>query len=554
MIQKIKSNWIEILAIGAIFAGLLICNLPAMTWINTDSDGCHYILAAKHMLPAHNTSAPLFLLIGRLFLFLPFGTDAWLMGLISVLSTTICSILIYKVVRHHLSEQPKERLYAITASLIYGGSALVISQSTIIESYALATMFSVLAYYLSLKKKWVWVSVVIGLLWATHTIFAWSTWAILLFKYKELRNIPLAVITLLFLGFYAYIPIVTAINGDIGMWNNTTLQGFFEGQWGVLWMLTGGLSLWDMPKRILDTLGIYGVSMGIGIIMVIIGMIKYRKGYWELILLISFPLVYFATNLAAETYVYIMPAIAFGATYTGIILSKLNIKWAYATVAVAVALMVFNINYFDIGRTLDPNLSAQRYYDEELPKIGDGEIYLGGGWTWAIVYLYNMEEGRNIIPICTDILPSNDYLDKIESDGIKLVRTDSESFVDKQWAVAQTIAELNDNVWLAKETIPEEYQYEIVRADVNMNLITRWLGHEVEPKIAWKPSNPYDFITGSLEVKEWKFILKSNHNARNAIVWAIYGLGAVWLFNKIFRRKKNETETKTEKETNTTTS
>ena len=87
-----------------------------------------------------------------------------------------------------------------------------------------------------------------------------------------------------------------------------------------------------------------------------------------------------------------------------------------------------------------------------------------------------------------------------------------------------------------------------------MDLITRWFGHEVVPKINWKPSNPYEFITGSLEVAEWKFILKSNHNARNAIVFAIYGLGAYWALSKIFRRKKNGDTAKTEEETTTTTS
>jgi len=39
----IKRNWVEILVFGAILAVLLVCNAPGMTWINTDSDGAHYI-------------------------------------------------------------------------------------------------------------------------------------------------------------------------------------------------------------------------------------------------------------------------------------------------------------------------------------------------------------------------------------------------------------------------------------------------------------------------------------------------------------------------------
>jgi hypothetical protein len=103
-------------------------------------------------------------------------------------------------------------------------------------------------------------------------------------------------------------------------------------------------------------------------------------------------------------------------------------------------------------------------------------------------------------------------LEKIESEGVILERSESERHIDKQMEVALSIAQNNDNVWLAKETNPASYEYELVSAKDNLWLITRWLGHEVNPQIQWKPSNPYQFITGSLEVSEWKFILKSNHN------------------------------------------
>ncbi|KKM96877.1 hypothetical protein LCGC14_1173760 [marine sediment metagenome] len=534
----VKRYWIEILAFGAVFAVLLMDVAPALTWINTDSDGAHYVLAAKYMLPAHNTSAPLFLLLGRLFLFLPFGAEAWRLGLISVLATTGCTILIYMVVRHYLADNSRGRLYAIIAGLIYGGSALVISQSTIIESYALATMLSVGAYYCALRKKWILASVMIGLIWAVHTIFAWTTWLVLFVTYKELRNVVLVMITLAFLVFYAYIPITTAINGDLGMWNNTTFGGFFGGQWGVLMMLTGGISIWDIPKRIIDTIGILGVSFGLGFIVFVIGLWRIRKTNRALVFLIFIPIVYFVTNLAAQTYVYLMPAIAFGTILIGVTLSRLHISLSYVTLVVAVGLLIFNANYFDIGRTLDPNLSAQKFYDEELPKIKDGDIFMAGGWTWAITYLYNKEEGRDIVPVSIDILPSNEYLGMLEAKGIKLVRTDSDSHIDKQWEVALSIAQNNSNVWIASETIPSQYEYEVVPAEGNEWLMTRWLGHEVVPEISLMPSNPYDFITGAIEVSEWKFILKSNHNARFLFTWAVFGYFVFWLVDRRISARK----------------
>ena len=530
----VKKYWLELLVFGTIFAVLLNCNLPGMTWINTDSDGAHYILSAKYMGVAHNTSAPLYLLLGRLFLFIPLGTDAWRMGLISVFSTTIACVFIYMIVRYYVSN----KWYALISSLIYGGSALVISQSTIIETYALSTCLSLAAYYFSLRKRWVLSCVFMGLILAIHPLFFGMVWFVMVIAHKELRSVKLVALTWAFLAFYAYIPLTRIYGGVPSMWGNTTIAGFFKNNFGTMWMLCGGLSLYDIPKRILDTILIMGISMGLSLFVVIWYFIKQKTCRSKLLWLFVIPVFYFIINLSAETYVYMIPAVAFGAVASGIAFVKLNKKIVYAVAVSAVALTGFNAYYLDIGRTLDPNLSAQKYYDEELPKIQDGEIYLGGGWTWAICYLFNKENNRNIIPVCTDILPSQEYLDIAEFNGIKLTRTNSESFIDKQWLVAKSIVEQNDNVWLAKEINPATLEYEIVPGKENMWLIDRWLGYEVSPGIAWKPSNPYAFITGALEVGEWKFILKSNHNARLAIIWTVYALGFYWLMEKLFKRKK----------------
>lgn len=561
----IKKYWPEIMVFGAIFGVLLLTNLPGLTWINTDSDGAHYLLSAKYMGVAHNTSAPLYLLLGRLFLYLPFGSEPWRMGLISVIATSIASIFIYKVVMWHLlgwrinkmvrkmvrrekidSIQNYARAYALIASLIYGGSVLVISQSTIIETYALTTCLSVIAYYCAIQGKWLKSSIAMGLTLAIHPLFFLGIWLVLFIAHKEFRTIKYQLIIWGFILFYLYVPISKLYSEIPPMWGNESVAGFFKNNFGTMWMLVGGLSLFDIPKRILDTLAILGVSMGLSLIVVCWYFIKERTLKSKLLWLFVLPVFYFIINLSAETYVYMMPAIAFGAIATGIALSKLKPVWLYSTGLVAILLLAYNANYMDIGRTLDPNLSAQSYYNNELPKLKDGDIFLGGGWTWAIVYLYNRQEGRNIIPVCTDVLPSQEYLDIVETEGIKLTRTDSESFIDKQWLVAKSIVEQNDNVWIAKEINPATLEYELVPGKDNMWLIDRWLGYEKEPQIAWKPSNPYAFITGALEVSEWKFILKTEHNARLAIIWSIYGIGFYILVERLFKRensKKKKTAT-----------
>lgn len=222
-----------------------------------------------------------------------------------------------------------------------------------------------------------------------------------------------------------------------------------------------------------------------------------------------------------------------------------------ATLLIALGLWGFNANYLDIGRTLDPEMSAMKFYNEELSKIPDGEIYMGGGWTWAMVFLYNREEGRNIIPICTDALPSNKYLDILESQGIKLTRYPDTSYITKEGSIAVSIAEQNEHVWISKVTKPEVYQYKIVPAKDNIDYIGRWIGQELTPSWQFKPSNPYKYITGQLEVAEWHHILMSKKNAVFVIFCGLCGYTIFWVFTGGFRRKKHEIRNK-EKETTTT--
>jgi hypothetical protein len=544
MFSWLKKYWLEVV-VFLIIGGAILNNIsPSITWINTDSDGAHYILAAKYFMLAHHMSAPLYLIVGHFFLYLPFGTEAWRMGLMSALGTLVCSIFIYLIVGELLREDKRKRLYAIISALIYGGSALVITQSTIIETYTLATMCGIMAYYFVLKKRWVWSSVMLGLGLAIHPFLAFMVWAVIFFSFKEMRNWKRWLITIAFFLFYLYIPIIGYINPDDTMWGNTTSKGFFGGTYGMVMMLTGGLSMWDLPKRILDTLGILLISFGVGIIPLVYYYFKNKKWRYHLLWVVLIPILYFATNLAAETFVYQLVAIAFGSIVIGLGLSKMKKWWASVVLIGAIGIMGFNVNYLDIGRTLDPEMSTMKFYNEELAKIPDGEIFLGGNWNWAMVYLYNKEENRNIIPVSIDMLPDDTYLTILNDMGIKTEKSSSDSYITKQGELALSVARLNDNVWIAKETKPEVYQYVIEPTKGNEAYLGRWIGQELKPQWKWKPSNPYLFITGQLEVKEWNHILYSN---KNALFVIFCGLCSLFIFRVVMitiirSRKTKETK------------
>jgi len=533
----LKKYWLEVLVFSALAIILMVDLSPQWTWCNTDSDGAHYTLAAKYMTTAHHMSAPLYLLLGRLFLFLPFNSEAWRMGLMSVLGTLGSCIFIYLILRHLLGDNAKVRLYSIASVLVFGGSALVISQSIIIETYALATMCGVGAYYFALKQRWLLASVMLGAGLAVHPFLAFIVWAVMFVAFKEMRNWKRYGLTIIFFTFYLYIPIVKLVGNDIGMWGNTTPKGFFEGTAGMVLMLTGGLSVWDFPKRVIDTVLILLASLGLGIVPLACHFIKMRTWKYHLLWLVLIPIIYFATDMAAETFVYCLPSIAFGSIAVGLGLSKMRRQWAFAVLAVAIVLLGFNGWYFNMSN-LDPDMSAMKFY-HDLDRIPDGQYFMGSGWTWAMIYVYNKEENRNVIPISQDAIVSDEYLSILDKMGVKYERSDAESYITKEGEIALSIARLNNNVWIAKETKPEVYQYEIVPAKGNEAYIGRWIGQEIQfGNWQWKPSNPWLFISGKLEVSQWHHILWSNRNMLHVMAYGLLGYGGWIAASKMLRRRK----------------
>ncbi len=558
MKELLKKYWAEILVFGIIFGVLLMDCIPDYTWINTDCDGPHYTYSAQYLYPAHKTSAPLFLLLGHLVLYLPVGLEAWRFALLSVIASVITCVFIYLIIKNRTGN----KWYGLIGSLIFGSSALVISQSIIIETYALVTMFGILAFYFAEKKRWILTALMLGAGGAIHHLIGFPIIILLVFN-KELRNWKYIGIMASFLLFYLYIPIT---NRPPYMWqspNNELGSSFISDNLSTMLMLWGGLSIWELPKRILDTIELLGVSLTAGIIPIVWYLkIRHddknpiRKKHWKepLLWLFFLPIVYYMANLAPQTYVYIMPSIAFGAIIAGIGMSRIKKEVIIAIACVLVVMLGFNANYFDVGRTLDKNMSAREFYDNELSKVPDGQILLAQqGWEWAMVYPYNKNEGRNIVPVCTGTLASQQYQDLLKSWNIKFnIPKEKVTLVELQNYIIKSITENNENVWTTFPTEPKTYGAEIApvknKGIYDTENYNRLLGELVTPLSItdgsmdkmwkWKPSNPYDIITGAIEVKEWVYIIFSNYSVATFSMMGMIGAVPCWILYMILVKRK----------------
>lgn len=535
----IKKYWAELLVFITIAVIIFTDISPSPTWMNTNSDGIHLTFAAKYLLPAHKGSAPLYLLWQHFMLMIPYGTEYWRMALMSAIPTIITAIMIYFIVR----KLTGKRLIAIASCLVYGSSALVISQAIIVKYYPLVTMLGVLAYWFSLNKKWKSTALCLGASGAIHPISLFFMIPMLI-GFKELRKWKTLASMALFLLFYLYIPIT---NRPPYMWDAPNSKGIFwfiSDTLATAAMLSGQLSIWDFPKRVLDTIGILGLCFTIGLVPLVYCLWK-TKWYKSLIFwLVALPVIYFVSDLAIQTYVYCLPAMAFGAIAIGIGLSliKWQKQWTYSLIVVSSIMLGINGHYFDIGKNLDPNLSATEFYTQELPKVPDGQVLIAQqGWEWAAIYPFNANNHRNIIPVNVGSLPSDVYQQQLRDWGIKFTVPNETDIFKLQNGVLKSILDSNDNLWITQPTHPETYGAEIIPYDGNISsiVITSLINYDPNydpnnPDWKWKPSNPYDTITGSIEILEWNNQLLSKWSILHISTFGMMG----FLVVKILSKKK----------------
>jgi hypothetical protein len=554
----LKKYYPEIIVFGFIFAMLMIDLNPDFTFINKAADSIGYAYSAKYLYPSFHTSPPLYLVVSHFFLMIPFGTDAWRMGLFSLLSTMGACTFIYLTIRKLI---PGHKYYPLLGVLIYGCSALVISQSIIIQTYAITCMLASGAFYFATTKHWKLTALFIGMGLIVHLLMFFIA-LIMIIGYKDLRKswknwliMGACLVGYLYIPItnrppYMWMPDPVSVSGNFPPFL-VNIYSFVVDTLSTIGFLIGKLSVWDIPKRLLDTIGIMGVSIGILTIVPIV--IYFRKKFYTNILfwLIMTPILVFIVELDMNTFDYTMVAMPFLSIVACLGLYKMmqspTIKtkvFSYVMVTVVAAFGVYNFNYFDIGRTLDKNLGAsQLYYG--MDKIPDGSIFMpNGAWEWEAIFLYNKEFNRHIYPVAIDILPSHQYTNQLQKDGVKLIVSTEVNKTIQARQTAMSIIELNDNVYTTVYTDTSTFSSDIVLTNHNTSYVDIYDKDyadsiSLNPQIHWIPSNPYDIITTSIMIDEWNYVLLSRYNIALFIMVATIAYGFIFVMTNIFRKKKH---------------
>lgn len=315
---------------------------PGLTWANYGADGGDLITAAATGGVAHPTGYPVYLLLARIFQFLPVGSLAFRTNLLSVFCMALAVLLVYKLVICSLPAPDgyKSWMVALASSYAFGLAPLVWSQAVITEVYALHALFVVAILYISSTDKLAYLKqsgldcplgLLFGLATGNHVT---SILALPILFFRKLNRDPNALLNsrlltgwrldfpgllrqVVWMGIgllvYLSLPLRSLMHPPINWGNPATLSGF-------IWLISGKLyqdqffaltipSILERCKVVaLLLLGQFGIA---GLVIGLLGLIVffkpsrlYRNMLWMMMAFTMFSVIY-ATK---DSFLYLIPA------------------------------------------------------------------------------------------------------------------------------------------------------------------------------------------------------------------------------------------------------
>jgi hypothetical protein len=609
--RLIKRYWLHLLVLIGACSYFLWMTAPDITWVNTDCDGTIYLNSANHAILSFAQGSPVYNMLNWMIVRIPIGTEFWRLSAVSSLAAGITALLLFIIARRYTPSKVK----ALVAPLIFCASGVVVSQATILDSYSLTTMLSVLAFYLHLKDKIKSKYFVLALGLGVHHLilfplaYIWLADVVKRHKTKQKMFRPAMFIPALGLLFFVWVflinrPPYNLISGE----SLRDYATYFFGQGSLI----GGLavsSLNDVVRRAQDATLILSLGFGLSTLMIFPMVWKCfkTKGVEALdnkilALLYISPIIYYVTDKDPQTYVYTIMAFAFGSLLavqgiewlthrekekplldqlmdvvptvlaSGIIMSvakqfglvkplskwgqwkyktKSNIRMAFtrffarlrrnyklqyaisiAIGVVSIGLMIFNTQVYDIGKNLDPTLTAAQY-QTTVSEVPDGDyIYTNiCSITAQSFWIYNQEGGDvNVIPMGYR-RPSNESVEVAQ-------RAYDEG---KLWVVDKVFAPSGRVLPAQHKVTAETYVSDFKNISATSNQTQPFDSSAIET--GWV--NPVDLITGKLIYTRWSTVASSNLTAGYLVMWAFAGLYSLDFTNVIWGRKvKNKTKLK----------
>lgn len=370
------------------------------TWVFASGDAGDWLASAKMWFVPQPYGSPLYITLAKL-TFNAFG-----LTLLSIIPASISVASIFQAVKNLRNVK-----LARISALIMLSSAIFMSQSVVIEEYALAVMFLCLTILAYSKNRFNLAVIFLGLGCAVHVIMLPIAFLFFVVHYKSwkywIKKIPL----FLLFGVVPYGLILVLMWADTPRWiaNGLSLQSLnsWLGSTSSVGQLAFDMSFspFRLPietiQRIGSVIAFLACGVGLGIIPAVRYGMRHRhyplSGFLVLTAIFAVWLYLTDTDWTTWTFcIYAIPCVAVLAAF-GLRHSYKFERWL--VIGVCCILLVVN-GVFLNAKIIDKlNPVATTFYNETM-ALPDGSLVLTAkGGFYKLGLLHAIADGKDIIPI-----------------------------------------------------------------------------------------------------------------------------------------------------------
>lgn len=416
-LQARKDN---LLALGILLASFgyyyLLC-AKNYSWMFASFDSGDWLASSQIWMTPQPYGSPLYILLGH-------GVNEMvccscelplaMTMMLSVLPASITVAVTYLIIR----KLGYSTGLALTGSGTLLACGIFLSQATVLEEYAIATMFIAVAFYCYIDKRKYLTALSLGLGSAVHIIVVPITVLWLIVHIRNWRKLvkPLALYIVLCTGFYSLILGLMAsdapniIAGGLSLESINDYLGSTE--------TIGSISLHDTPVRLLQMGSVLLLGFSICLVPLVWGFRRpWQNVHKVMFLTVIFCAWLYATNTDMTTWTFMTFAVPIACIAIVIGLSRLP-RWYTSAVAVwIVGMLIVN------GVWLNANVLSKEYNEPEqfynaTMSLPDGSaIICNKGGAYGLGITYAMSSGKDIVPLflqTTEGYDTQGYIDYIE--------------------------------------------------------------------------------------------------------------------------------------------
>jgi len=384
------------LIIGVVaFAYYAILSAKTYTWVFISSDSGDWLAASNWWFVPQPYGSPLYILLGHLLNAFPGDLVIKMTLLLSVLPSAVTVILVYLIVKR-LTNNIK---VATVSSFVLLGSAIFLTQSTVLEIYALATMLLVLGFWTYLNDRRYLTAICWGLGVSVHVFVLGAILFWLIIEWRRYLKPLLTTTVPIVAVFYGFILALMYLDTPRLLAGGLNVYSLKQYMFVTTGAILGQLSIFEAPKRLLLTAQLLLMSFGVALVPLVKSIKKpIAKPIAVMLGIILWTFWYQITCIDPASWTFITYASPFIAILIGLGLSRLGRVHLKYVAAGALILIITNGIVLSANQLTNEKPLATDYYNA-LQELPDGSIVLVNPGSYSLGLFYVISEGKDLSPL-----------------------------------------------------------------------------------------------------------------------------------------------------------